>query len=151
MAALIENQQRRRLHRERGSYRYAERMATVVHDDICPRCGAVLTITDSDTGQIVECGKCGSRSVEVRAPSASAIAQAPSPTLEITESFWERHPRWFAVQFACYFLSLAVGVVGLVTTTVVAMVGFAVSALLGGLGFRLPPWRERITERKIIR
>jgi hypothetical protein len=127
-------------------------MATRASDDICPRCGGLLTITESGTSRTAECERCGSKSVELRAASGRATAGGGAVTLEITRSFWERHPRWFAAQLACYLMSLAVGVAGLtIGTTVVAATGLAVSAIRGGIGFLLPPWRDRIIKRKIIR
>lgn len=99
---------------------------------LCPRCGGLLTITDVDTSRTVECDRCGRTSHEVLARRAREIARGRRVTLDVANSCW-RHPRWFAVPFVLYVGSLAVGIVGLVIpTTLMAVAGFAVSAILGG-------------------
>lgn len=115
--------------------------------NLCPACGNIATVTDVDGCRTVECDRCRKASVTITTTPAMARAFALTPTIETYRNFYERHPRWLRVQLVLWAAGLVVGVVGLIASTEVAVAGFFVSAILGGVAIVLPSWRMLVTER----
>ena len=99
----------------------------------------------------MECARCGNTSVTITAPTARVIARGGAGvTVEVADSFWQRHPRWLKVQIALYLASLIAGAVGLaVPVQAVSVIAAIVIAIIGGIALFVPPWRERVTIRRI--